>query len=89
MKFITEDVANVQRSVSDNFRNAKEQMNSIDAQYRKIAWESEASEAFKEAFNKLRTSIITSFDNINSSFTRLMNQTMQDIQSTENANTVK
>ncbi len=89
MRFVTEDVVAIQRSVSNNFQNAKDQMNNIDAQYKKIAWQSEASEAFKEVFNNLRTNIVTSFDNINSSFTRLMNQTKQDIQNTENANTVK
>lgn len=89
MKFIAGDVANVQRSVSDNFKNAKEQMNNIDAQYKKIAWKSDASEAFKESFTKLRTSILKSFEDINSSFTKLMNQTQDDIKKTESANTVK
>ena len=89
MKFVTDAVAEVQRNVSDSFKRAKEQMNKIDAEYKKIAWQSEASEAFKTAFDKLRTSIVTSFDNINTAFAKLMEQTKQDIQSTENANTVK
>ena len=89
MKFVEGDVASVQKSVSDNFNNAKEQMNSIDAQYKKIAWKSDASEAFKASFTKLKTNILKSFDEINSSFTKLMNQTKDDIKKTESANTVK
>ena len=89
MKFVTENVSSVQKSVSENFNRAKEHMNSIEAQYKKIEWKSEASEAFKSAFDRLKTTIVSSFDNINASFTKLMNQTLQDIQSTENANTVK
>ena len=89
MKFLTGEVSNVQRSVSENFKNAKEQMNNIASQYAKINWQSEASEAFKEKFNKLKANIIASFESIDTQFVQLMNQTQEDIESTENANTVK
>ncbi len=47
MKFVTSNVESVQKSVSTNFKNAKDQMNKIQAEYtKKIKWQSEASEAF-------------------------------------------
>ena len=89
MKFVTSNVASIQKSVSTNFKNAKEQMNKIETEYAKIKWQSEASETFKSKFTKLKTSIVTAFENINSSFTKLMEQTQQDIEKAEKANTVK
>lgn len=89
MKFLTAQVNSVQTSVSKNFKNAKTKMNTIETEYRKIKWNSEASEAFKAKFTKLKKQIITAFDDIDSSFTKLMNQTKDDIQKAESANTVK
>lgn len=89
MKFLTEQVSSVQSNVSKNFQNAKTKMNTIETEYRKIQWQSEASEAFKAKFTKLKKQIITAFDEINTSFTKLMNQTKDDIQKAESANTVK
>lgn len=66
MKFVTSNVESVQKSVSTNFKNAKDQMNKIQAEYTKIKWQSEASEAFKSKFNKLKQNIISSFENIDS-----------------------
>ena len=80
MKFVTSNVESVQKSVSTNFKNAKDQMNKIQAEYTKIKWQSEASEAFKSKFNKLKQNIISSFENIESQFTKLMTQTKNDIE---------
>ena len=54
-----------------------------------IVWESEAAEAYKAKFAKLKSEIVSEFENINSQFTTLMNQAQEDIQATENANTVQ
>lgn len=89
MKFVTESVNSTQTSVSNNFKKAKEMMNTIESDYSKIKWQSEASEAFKAKFKKLKNEIVTAFDNINSDFTKLMNQTKEDIQAAESANTLK
>ena len=86
MKFITSNVAAIQKSVSVNLTNAKDQMNKIEVVYKKIQWQSDASEAFKIKFTKLKNDIITSFDDINTQFTKLMQQTQQDIENAENAN---
>ena len=88
MKFITATVENVQQSVSRNLKNAKDQMNKISSSYSKIKWSSEAADAFKNKFTKLKTSITQSFDNIEQQFTKLMNQTKDDVQRAESANTV-
>lgn len=89
MKFITSDVEAVQQSVSRNFENAKEKMNAIESEYAKITWQSEAAEAFKVKFRKLKAEIVKSFEDLKIQFTNLMNETKEDIQMTENANTVK
>ena len=89
MKFLTSEVSNTQKEVSNSFKKSKEKMNTIEAEYGKIKWESEAADAFKAKFKKLKADIVTAFDNIDSQFTKLMEQTKTDIQNAENANTVK
>lgn len=89
MKFVTEGVTTCQSKVTKNFQNAKEKMNVIESEYARITWQSEAAEAFKARFQKLKGEILNSLDELNSSFTNLMNQTKEDIQRTENANTVQ
>ena len=89
MRFMTAEVANTQRSVSEKFDASKELMNKIEAEYNRVEWQSEASESFKARFNKLKNDILMAFDNINNEFSKLMNQTQQDIETTEKANTVQ
>ena len=89
MGFITSEVEAVQQSVSRNFQNARDKMNLIETEYGKITWQSEAADAFKTRFQKLKTEISNSFDNLNTQFTNLMNATKEDMQKTENANTLK
>ena len=89
MRFMTAEVANTQRSVSEKFDAAKELMNKIEAEYNRVEWQSEASESFKARFNKLKNDILMAFDNINNEFSKLMTQTQQDIETTEKANTVQ
>ena len=63
-------------------------MNSIEATYNKIEWKSEAAEAFKTKFTKLKANIVAAFENLDTQFTKLMAQTMEDVQASESANTV-
>ena len=88
MKFITSTVSAAQNSISTNFKNAKDQMNRIESTYGKVKWQSEASEAFKSKFTKLKNDIVASFEDINTQFTKLMQQTQQDVENAEKANTV-
>lgn len=89
MRFITSTVESIQQQVETNFQNAVEQMNKIESIFNKVTWESEAADAFKSKFAKLKSNIIESFNNIKSQFTKLMNQTKEDVQSAESANTVQ
>ena len=89
MRFMTAEVANTQRIVSEKFDASKELMNKIEAEYNRVEWQSEASESFKARFNKLKNDILMAFDNINNEFSKLMTQTQQDIETTEKANTVQ
>ena len=89
MRFITASVEAVQRSVSANFNNAVTRMNNVETIYNKIEWTSEASEAFKTKFTKLKADIVKAFENLNNDFKKLMTQTIDDIQSAEQANTVE
>ena len=89
MKFLTSEVSATQSKISTNFKNAKEKMNTIESAYSQIQWESEAAEAFEAKFKKLKSEIVSAFEDIESQFTKLMNQTQEDIQSAENANTVQ
>lgn len=89
MRFMTAEVANTQRSVSEKFDASKELMNKIEAEYNRVEWQSESSESFKARFNKLKNDILMAFDNINNEFSKLMTQTQQDIETTEKANTVQ
>lgn len=89
MRFITADVANTQREVAAKFDKLKELMEQINTEYGKVVWESEASERFKDRFNKIKNNIISSFENINNEFSKLMTQTQEDVENTEKANTVQ
>ena len=88
MKFQTNQVSAIKSKVSTNFKNSKEKMNSIEATYNKIEWKSEAAEAFKTKFTKLKANIVAAFENLDTQFTKLMAQTMEDVQASESANTV-
>ena len=88
MKFLTSTVATAQNNISTNFKNAKDQMNKIEAAYGKIRWQSEAAETFKTKFSKLKNNIVASFEDIDSQFTKLMQQTQQDVENAEKANNV-
>lgn len=88
MKFQTNQVSATKSKVSTNFKNSKEKMNSIEATYNKIEWKSEAADAFKTKFTKLKANIVAAFENLDTQFTKLMAQTMEDVQASESANTV-
>lgn len=88
LRFLSEPVETTQTQVEKNFDNAKEKMNEIESIYNQIQWESEASQAFKAKFTKLKGQIISSFENLKSQFAKLMTQAQQDIQAAETSNTV-
>lgn len=89
MRFITSSVESTQSQVETNFQKSVEQMNRIESVFNQVTWESEAADAFKSKFSKLKSNIIESFNEIKSQFTKLMNEAKQDVQSAESANTVQ
>ena len=89
MRFITSEVASIQEQVSSNFKNAKDQMDKIESTYGTIRWSSEAADAFKARFTKLKASISSSFENIEKQFRKLMLQAQQDVENAETSNTQK
>ncbi len=89
MRFITGDVEEVQTQVTSNLNDAKAKMDTIESVYAQIQWQSEAADAFRSTFTRLKSQIVSSFENIKSQFTNLMSQTQQDVQSAETSNTVQ
>ncbi len=89
MRFLTGDVESIQSQVVSNLDNAKSKMDTIESVYGQIQWQSEASDAFRSTFTRLKSEIVASFENIKSQFTKLMTQTQNDVQSAETSNTVQ
>ena len=89
LRFITSEVESVRASVSANFKNVVNKMETIWSTYTKMEWQSEASEAYTNEFSTIKKNIIEDFNNIENSFSKLMQQTLNDMQAAENANTVK
>ena len=89
MRFLTGEVQSVQSDVSKNFKESESKMNTIESVYSRIVWESEAASAFATRFKRLKTEIVTAFQNIEESFSKLMLQAQEDVQAAENANTVQ
>ena len=88
MRFITADVESVQSQVTANLDNAKSKMDTIESVYGQIQWESEAADAFRSTFTRLKSQIVTSFENIKTQFAKLMSQAQEDVNASETGNTV-
>ena len=88
MRFLTNEVTATKESVRNNFRNAVTELDTIESTYNKISWKSESADAFRAKFTKLKAQITNEIETINSQFDKLMKQTLDDIQTTENKNTV-
>lgn len=84
MKFISEEVTTVKNLVSTNFKNAKSKMDEIERNFNQIKWQSEAADSFRTRLTKLKQSIASSFEQIDTEFTKLMSQAIDDVQSVEN-----
>ena len=89
MKFISSQVETTRNNVSNNFKNAKEKMNSISSEFNRVNWSSEAADAFRTKFNSLKSKIDSNFNEIQQNFTKLMRQAQEDIEKAESSNTVQ
>lgn len=88
MRFIESDVKTTKLNVEKNFKNAITSMDTIQKIYNSIDWKSDAASAFDNKFKTLKNNITTSFEDIKKQFNELMTQTINDMSSTEKANTV-
>ena len=89
MRFITGDVENIRNQVETKFKSVMDHMNNMQTVLNGVTWESEASEAFRSRFATLKGQIDQAIEQINKSFVTLMNQTLEDMAATEQANTVQ
>lgn len=89
LKFLSKEVSDIQGNVKKNFDNAKDLMNQIESVYSRIKWQSEAADAFKNKFTKLKNQIISQFGEVQEQFISSMQATQNDIDQAEKANTVQ
>ena len=89
MRFLSSEVSSVQSQVQKNFQSALEKLETIQAVFNEIQWESEAATAFRTEFSSLKGQISNGIAKINTEFKNLMEQAQTDIQNAESANTVK
>lgn len=89
MKFMAADVEVKKSAVEKCFENAVSKMNDIEGTFKSVQWNSEAADAFKSKFDTLKTKLIDEFDTLKTDFSQLMQQTIEDIQKAEDANTVQ
>lgn len=85
-RFIQSEVEQVKNNVTQNFKYMIEQMNTIDSIIGQIPWDSDAATTFRETFVQLKDQIISKIDDVQVKFDTSMNQTIADVQRSENAN---
>ena len=91
MKFVESSVNSSKSTIFNSFKDAISKMDSIESTFNskiKGAWKSDAANAYAKKFSQLKSEITTSIGNIQKSFDKLVEQTIQDMSKTENANTV-
>ena len=88
LKFITEEVEEVRQTVIDKISKAKDKINLYENEFNSIEWRSGAADTFRNKFKTLKNEIYNSFENLSTSFSELMNKTLEDVQTAETNNTV-
>lgn len=89
MGFESASAEAVREKVSTNFKNAIELMDRIETIFRKVTWDSESGQVFKDEFTKSKNRIVTAFENINTQFVKCMQQAQTDIETAERGNTLQ
>ena len=88
LRFLSDQVISIQQKISKCFEIAKDQMNEIEIEYKRILWESESADIFEEKYNEIKEKITAFFANINTEFKDLMQQTEDDLEKAEKINNV-
>ena len=83
-----ENVKTNQTDINKNFDRILGFIDSIEANYKKLNWVSAAAKEFEMKFNRLKNDISTKVSDTKIQFKKLMDQTVEDIQRSESANTV-
>lgn len=91
MRFVEASVSSDKSNIFGDFRNAQDKMTAIEQIFNskiKNAWKSDASNQYAKKFATLKNEVSTSISNIQKSFDQLMQQALDDMKKTEQANTV-
>lgn len=88
MKFESAQVESVKEECNSLLAQVLDYLNDVEGQIGRLSWESDASDAFRAEFDKLKRNIFESISNVKQQFDTSMAQTLQDMQSAETANTV-
>ena len=75
-------------TVKTALENAKGNMNSIESTVSGLTWEGQSSETYKGRLTKLKTSLSSAFDDINSSFDVLASAAQAEFEKAEAANNI-
>lgn len=91
LRYMSTDVGNVKTEIDTKFKDVNSKLESIKGEMNTVKenfWKSDAANAFDTKFNQLKNNITTAFEDLNSQFSKLMQQTEDDINTAEKSNTV-
>ena len=89
IRFLQADVESVQSDITGNFDTVLSLMGEIETICGGIVYVSAAGETMLDRFISIKNNIVTSIDEVKGAFTTLMNQTIEDVNATETANTIE
>ena len=89
MRYIQEEVANVQTEILSDFTSAKELMDSMQKTVQQIVLECDGADEFRSQFRTLTNAFKQVLDNVEAQFTELMNKDREAIETAEKSNTTK
>lgn len=89
MRYIQEEVANVQTEILSDFTSAKELMESMQKTVQQIVLECDGADEFRRQFRTLTNAFKQVLDNVEAQFTELMNKDREAIETAEKSNTTK
>lgn len=89
MRYIQEEVANVQTEILSDFTSAKELMDSMQKTVQQIVLECDGADEFRRQFRTLTNAFKQVLDNVEAQFTELMNKDREAIETAEKSNTTK
>lgn len=86
LRFVTDDVINVNDAIKECFNDANEQLENISGICNSLPWTSEAQEAFVATFTNLKNQIQQSFNDILTAFNANVDAAKTEMEQAENAN---